>query len=125
MVISWLAMHPARGLAAMFCLAPLFCIGELGAQNGSYVGAETCGKCHAARFTGQSRSAHAHALSPAARHPLADSFAPDTELLRPPRYHFRFRRDGGALRVNVSDGKETSDLPIEWAFGAGAQAVTF
>jgi hypothetical protein len=118
-------MYLARGLPAMLCLAPLFCLGDLCAQSGSYVGARTCEKCHAARYTGQSRSAHAHALSPAARHPLAGSFAPEAELLRPPRYRFRFRRDEGELRVNISDGKDASDLPIEWAFGAGAQAVTF
>ena len=30
-----------------------------------FVGAEACGKCHAAEFAGQSRSGHARALSPA------------------------------------------------------------
>jgi len=118
-------MYLARGAPAAFCLAVLVSFGELSAQNGSYVGAETCGRCHATRLVGQSGSAHAHALYPAPRHPLAASFAPENELLRPPRYHFQFRRDGDQLRVKVSDGTETSDLPIEWAFGAGAQAVTF
>src|SRR5437879_1134508 len=96
--------------AAMLCLAFIFCKGELSAQNGSYVGAETCGKCHAARLAGQSASAHAHALSLAARHPLAASFVPGRELLRPPRFHFQFRRSGAELRVGVSDGSETLDL---------------
>lgn len=97
----------------------------LTAQNASYVGAETCGKCHAAQFSGQSASAHAHALARAAQHPLAGSFVPGQELLRPPRFHFQFRRTGTELRVAVSDGKDTSDVPIEWAFGSGEQAVTF
>jgi len=96
---------------------------QLGAQN--YVGAQTCGKCHAERLAGQSASAHAHALSPAAQHPLAASFAPKKELLRPPRYHFQFRRIGGELQVAVSDGAKSLDQPIDWAFGAGEQAVTF
>jgi len=109
---------------AIFSLVLIVCNGELIAQN-SYVGAEACGKCHVVRLAGQSASAHAHALSPAARHPLAAGFAPEAELVRPPRYHFQFRRDGKGLRVAVSDGGEKLDLPIEWAFGAGNQAVTF
>ena len=55
----------------MLCLAFIVCNGELSAQNGSYVGAETCGKCHSARLAGQSASAHAHALSLPALQPLA------------------------------------------------------
>ena len=76
-------------------------------------------------MAGQSASAHAHALSPAGQHPLAASFVPDRELLRPPRFHFHFRRSGAELRIGISDGKETMDVPVEWAFGAGEQAVTF
>ena len=113
------------GAAAMLWPALIVCGGALSAQNAAYVGAEICGKCHAARLAGQSASAHAHALAPAAQHPLADSFVPGTALLRPPRFHFQYRRRGAELRVEVSDGKETLDLPIEWAFGAGEQAVTF
>jgi hypothetical protein len=119
-------LRPCCGiLRAMLFLALIVCCGELSAQNASYVGAETCGKCHAAQLAGQSASAHAHALSGAAQHPLAASFVPAQELVRPPRFHFQFRRSGAELRVGVSDGKETLDLPMEWAFGAGEQAVTF
>ena len=45
--------------------------------------------------------------------------------MRPPRFHFQFGRSGTGLSVAVSDGKETLELPVEWAFGAGQQAVTF
>jgi hypothetical protein len=36
---------------------------------------------------------------------------------------FRFRFDG--LTVRVDDGVDVLAVPIEWAFGSGAQAVTF
>jgi len=111
--------------AAVLWLALTISKVALNAQNISYVGAEACGKCHAAQLATQSASAHAHALSPAARHPLAAHFVPATELLRPPRFHFQFRSRGGELRVAVSDGRDSMELPIEWAFGAGDQAVTF
>lgn len=34
------------------------------AASPTYIGAEACGKCHAANFTGQSKTGHAHALAP-------------------------------------------------------------
>jgi hypothetical protein len=94
-------------------------------QKPAYVGAETCGLCHPSQMALQSESAHTQALSPAARHRFADSFAPQEELVRPPRYHFQFRRHAGGLQVRVSDSKDALELPLEWAFGAGEQAVTF
>jgi hypothetical protein len=93
-------------------------------ENG-YVGAATCGQCHPAKMALQSASAHAHSLSPATQHPLADSFVPKQELVRPPRYHFQYRRDGDEIKLKVSDASETMEIPLEWAFGAGEQAVTF
>ena len=105
--------------------ALLYAAVVLPAQTGSYVGAEACGKCHPAQLASQSRTGHAHALSKASKHPLAARFTPEAELIRPPRYHFQFRRIGEELRVKVSDMTDAADLAIDWAFGAGAQAVTF
>ena len=56
---------------------------------------------------------------------MAAAFAPKQELTRPPRYHFQYRRNAGALHVQISDGHDALDIPLEWAFGAGEQAVTF
>ncbi|MGE0406884.1 MAG: multiheme c-type cytochrome, partial [Candidatus Korobacteraceae bacterium] len=91
----------------------------------AYVGANTCGICHPTQLSVQSLSAHAHSISPAAEHPLAGAFAPVEELIRPPRYHYQFQRDGNELRVRISDPKESVEVPLDWAFGAGEQAVTF
>src|ERR1051325_3747212 len=97
----------------------------LAADTAGYVGAAACGACHSAQFTAQSPSAHAKSLSRAADHPLARYFAPRDPLFRPPRYRLDFSRRGGAFSVRVSDGSDSIELPVEWAFGAGQQAVTF
>ncbi|MGH8246612.1 MAG: multiheme c-type cytochrome [Gammaproteobacteria bacterium] len=61
----------------------------------TYVGAQACGACHSAQQSQQSAGGHAHSLRPAAEHSLAKSFLPKLEM------------------------------PVEWAFGSGGQAVTF
>jgi hypothetical protein len=94
----------------------------LAAQQGDYVGATTCGNCHPDHFKRQSASGHAQSLRPAAAHPLAKDFLPRAPLLRKPSFRFEFST---GFQVRVSDGKESLEIPIQWAFGAGDQAVTF
>jgi hypothetical protein len=87
-----------------------------------FAGAKACAGCQAAR---QSLSAHAAALFRTADHPLASAFPVEGKLTRQPRYKFGFLRSGGDLRTRIVDGADVMDLPLEWAFGAGRQAVTF
>ena len=101
------------------CLASL-AIALHAALPDRYVGAEACRPCHTAEFAGQSQSAHAAALSRVS--PRA-SFT-GGKLSRPPyRYEILHGTDG--FRVNIDSGADLMDLPLEWAFGAGRQAVTF
>jgi len=87
-----------------------------------FVGAAACGKCHRAQFTSQSKTAHALALSRAAEHPLRSSWPLEsTEARRAGKFRLRF--DGLSLRVD--DGADVLAVPMEWAFGAGYQEVTF
>src|SRR5205807_5691891 len=81
----------------------LFCSAAVHAQ---YVGAQVCGSCHAERLKQQSESEHARALRSPAEHALAQRF--------PPGFAF-----------DVVAGQEKKRVPIQWAFGAGDQAVTF
>src|SRR2546422_398214 len=90
-----------------------------------HVGAPTCGTCHAREFAQQSASAHARSLYPASKHALAGAFVPAAPLLRKPNYRFQFSRGPEAIKVRVTDGKEVLETPVQWAFGAGDQAVTF
>ena len=103
----------------------VLCCTTLSGESPTYVGANTCATCHAAQFAQQSASGHARSLYPAAEHPLAASFAPSRRLLRKPNYRFQFSLSPGQFRVQVFDDENVMDIPIEWAFGAGEQAVTF
>ena len=91
-------------------------------SSGPFVGATVCGKCHPSQFESQSKSGHAHALSRASAHPLRRAWPlATTEARRAGRFRYRF--DGLSLRVD--DGVDVLAVPMEWAFGAGHQAVTF
>src|SRR3954468_1938829 len=90
-------------MTARFWLAIFGCSAIAAAQ---YVGAPVCGSCHAERAKQQAESEHARALRPPAEHPLARQF--------PAGFTFR-----------IMAGHEEKRVPIDWAFGAGDQAVTF
>ena len=95
------------------------------ASEKEYAGAKTCGTCHPELFARQSGSGHAHALHPGREHPLAERFAPPIALLRRANFRFRFSFVLSGLQVSISDGKASQTIPVQWAFGAGEQAVTF
>lgn len=107
-----------RGLAIL-TIAPLW------AESGMYVGAEVCGRCHPAQYRRQSASEHASALFPAAKHPMAASFSSRVPLRRAPGYDYRIVLDNRGLLVRVASADGAIVLPLEWAFGAAGQAVTF
>ncbi|MGH9340834.1 MAG: multiheme c-type cytochrome [Acidobacteriota bacterium] len=114
--------------ALAVCLLSLFQIGLPSPPSDSkgYVGAQTCATCHSAQFASQSATGHAQSLSHAHEHPLAAAFVNDALLLeRRPNYHFQFSRSSEGLKVNVFDEHQVLEIPVEWAFGAGDQAVTF
>jgi hypothetical protein len=91
----------------------------------TYIGADACGQCHPQEFRQQSASEHAHSLYPANRHPLAAQFIPRVPLRRDPNYEFRFALEKRGLLVRIAGMDRALVLPIDWAFGAGGQAVTF
>lgn len=94
---------------------------SLYAAPSRFVGAQACVPCHAAEFASQSASAHAKALSLA-----SDSVNLHVgRLSREERYHYRIVAGNRGLRVQIDDGVNLMDLPLEWVFGAGRQAVTF
>ena len=123
--MPWLSQ---RALAWTTCavLVPSFA-GRLLAdvELALYVGAKVCGSCHPVQLNLQTQSAHAHALSRAVDHPLASTFPTGLDLRRSPNYRFEFTHSAGEFRTRIFDATNVMDLPIEWAFGAGRQAVTF
>jgi hypothetical protein len=97
----------------------------LHAQAASYVGSRTCAQCHPSEFRQQTASEHARALYPAAKHPLASRFLSQRVLDRKPNYRFQLSLTPKEFLVRVFDAKSVMEIPIDWAFGAGQQAVTF
>jgi hypothetical protein len=96
----------------------------LSAEPG-FIGSAACRACHAKQSMKQASSAHAEALFKAPSHPLADSFPIGKTLNRKPGYQFAFLRPGAEFLVRITDQNDVMNLPVEWAFGAGRQAVTF
>ncbi len=94
----------------------------LAAQERPYAGAQACRGCHPGEFRLQSASGHARSLSTAQGHPLAEKFTPRAPFTRKPNFRFEFSRQ---LTVRIHDEEAVVEVPIEWAFGAGEQAVTF
>lgn len=107
----------ARPALAFLCV-------RLALAADNYIGAAACGVCHPRQLTGQSASGHAVALRTSAQHPLADKF-PSAPIMLFPKLRFQMLRDTTGLTVRADDGRHVMQLPVEWAFGAGAQAVTF
>jgi hypothetical protein len=105
-------------------LFALLCAACAHAAAPSFVGATACAGCHPAQAKTQSASAHASALYRPAAHPLAASFD-GRKLVREARYRFDFVRSERSFEVKIDDGANLMTLPLDWAFGAGRQAVTF
>jgi hypothetical protein len=90
-----------------------------------YTGARACGGCHPVQYKQQSASEHASALTRANAHPLRASFPENSVGYRPPDFRLTWNRTAGSIQVDAFDGVSTVRVPVEWAFGAGQQAVTF
>lgn len=91
----------------------------------AYLGADACAACHAEQFAKQSASGHARSLHPTADHPAAASFAPSQPLVRTGGARYSYRADEGGLLVEITAQGKRIESRLEWAFGAGEQAVTF
>jgi Cytochrome c554 and c-prime len=112
-----------RVVALVFFGVRLLSIGTA-ADESLFVGAETCRACHPVQFAAQSQSGHARSLVSGAGHPLSARVAASrTFSLNGFRYDFLHRDRGLAFRVRA--GPQVRELPVDWAFGAGDQAVTF
>jgi hypothetical protein len=82
-----------------------------------FLGPQACEPCHAAIFERQAKTHHAHALRPAAE--LAPLLSP---LKERGGASLRYEGDGGTAVAELAG--EIVRMPLVWAFGAGAQAVT-
>ncbi len=91
----------------------------------SYLGAESCAACHEDQAARQSTSGHALSLHRVANHPAAASFLPGGSVARAGGAEYSYRAGKSGLHVEVAATGERIGALLEWAFGAGEQAVTF
>jgi hypothetical protein len=119
-------MEEIRGWEDALCSERAWPAGAAEANHKSeYVGASRCASCHAAQFAIQTKTGHARSLHKASSHPLISSMLSNEWLNRPPNFRFRFQLLANQLRVQAHDSRDVMDIPVDWAFGAGDQAVTF
>jgi len=97
----------------------------LGLVIPAWSGSADCRPCHTSQWNRHQETAHATALRREAEHPLKDCFPSDVPWYRPTGFRFLFMREAGTLQVRADDGIHVTTIPMEWAFGAGVQAVTF
>lgn len=90
----------------------------------AFVGPRACQSCHPAQFESHLRSHHAQALRPAAAMPdLAALFNARTVEERS-GVGFRYSAGESGMHVSITRGNQQQEFTLQWAFGAGAQAIT-
>jgi Cytochrome c554 and c-prime len=89
----------------------------------SFVGPQVCRSCHPAEFTTQSVSHHAAALRPAADTSLA-AYLSAQPLRERSGIEYSYAPARGGVEVSIDRGSARVDALLEWAFGAGVQAIT-
>jgi hypothetical protein len=100
------------------------------ADEAGYLGAAACAACHRTQYDSQTRSGHARSLSPAMKHPLAARFE-GIETRLDGSFQYGIERVEDALLFRVRQGETVPQQEtvrqqvVDWAFGAGQQAVTF
>ncbi len=99
--------------------------GRLVAAEPAFVGANACAGCHPAQAEAQARSEHARALSRPADHALAEDFPTRQPLTRAPGFRYQVEQADGRLETEAAFADMARRTVIDWAFGAGDQAVTF
>jgi hypothetical protein len=110
--------------SGLFLGIALLSVSAAAEENPGYIGAQACGVCHQEQFAAQSRSSHAQSLRPALEHPLADRF-PELEVRLDSTFQHGLERRDNTLVFQVRRGDELREQVVNWAFGAGQQAVTF
>jgi hypothetical protein len=88
-----------------------------------FIGSEGCQKCHPTEFRQQSVSNHAASLRPAAQTDLA-ALLNARPLRERSGVEFSYAPTSDGVRVSITQGRSRVDALLEWAFGAGAQAIT-
>jgi hypothetical protein len=96
----------------------------MSAADSDFAGAESCAPCHAAIAQTQQASHHAHTLRSVAAVPQLTSGLPVLYLDRATGSELRLERTGDQIVLTARKADEEHRLPLQWAFGSGAQGIT-
>ncbi|MCB1020232.1 MAG: hypothetical protein KDC27_09900 [Acidobacteria bacterium] len=96
-----------------------------GADELAFVGRAVCAGCHAGQARLQAGSGHFAALRRPGEHRLAGRFGTAEPLTRAPGFRFRVESGEDGVAVEATFGEMARRNVVDWAFGAGDQAVTF
>jgi hypothetical protein len=93
------------------------------ASRDEYVGPDACAACHATKVRTQKQTPMAQAaLRPADSAALR---AHDQLTFSLPPFTYQISRQPDGSRYSVNDGKQTTSVPIRWAFGLGESGQTY
>ena len=93
------------------------------AAANDFAGPAACATCHPQQHATQAASRHARALRRIADTPLATLLAAQP-LRERSGISFEYENMPGGVRVTAAQGPRTATAVLEWAFGAGGQAIT-
>jgi hypothetical protein len=88
-----------------------------------YVGSKACAECHANLVAAQQETPMARALETVEEGRILRRHALLT--FRIGAYSYKITREGPRSLYEVSDGKDTISVPIQWAFGQGKAGQTY
>ena len=99
------------------------CLASPLARENSFIGSHTCASCHPAQAKSQLAGNMAKAAFRPRNHPLLERFKNLSAGAPGIRYSLDIKYD--QLVMTVSNGQAVLPIAIDWALGAGVNAVTF
>lgn len=91
--------------------------------NGRYAGSEQCATCHAKQAVSFHTNTMSRALEPIEKCAVLQG---DVRLIfRSGLYSWSILREGGRIIYRVTDGRETFEAPLQYAFGQGMAGQTY
>ena len=97
----------------------------LAGAEGDFVGAKRCAPCHESILRRQQSSRHARTLRPMTDASEFSAHLPYSTVDRSTGAQLTLTRTGtGAVELIASKEIERYRLPLQWAFGSGAQGIT-
>ena len=115
----------ASGAAGYGQVAPLADPVRFWQHESEYSGSRTCKPCHAEIYSRQALSNHSKTLRPVGQVPELAAADPVQRFDRVSGFTLSLSGDrAGRIRLEASDGADSSGALLSWAFGSGTKGIT-